>query len=102
VHVDADDEIDGLVITNARSFFDRDFVKLLIVSHTHRRSGIGRELLRAATATATTETVFASTNESNAAMRALFERERWTLSGVLTGIDEGDPELVFWRASRFA
>jgi ribosomal protein S18 acetylase RimI-like enzyme len=87
------------VITNTRSFFGRDFVKLLIVSRAHRRSGIGRELLGAATAAATTETIFASTNESNAAMRALFEREGWTLSGVLTGIDEGDPELVFYRTA---
>jgi hypothetical protein len=56
-------------------------------------------LLAAATDSATTATIFASTNESNAAMRALFERDGWTLSGVLTGIDEGDPELVFYRTS---
>jgi GNAT superfamily N-acetyltransferase len=94
-----DNEIDGFVITNAASFFGRDFVKLLVVSSSHRRSGIGSALLGAATATAITETIFASTNESNAAMRALFERDGWTLSGVLTGIDEGDPEMVFWRES---
>jgi ribosomal protein S18 acetylase RimI-like enzyme len=87
------------VITNARSFFGRDFVKLLVVSPTHRRSGIGSALLEAARATATTTTIFASTNESNTAMRALFERERWTLSGVLAGIDEGDPEMVFYRTA---
>jgi GNAT superfamily N-acetyltransferase len=99
VHSDADSKIDGFVITHARSFFGRDFVKLLVVSPTHRRSGIGSALLRAATAAATTATIFASTNESNAAMRALFEREGWTLSGVLAGIDEGDPELVFYRTT---
>jgi GNAT superfamily N-acetyltransferase len=89
--------MNGFVITNTRAFFGRDFVKLLVVSPAHRRSGIGSALLEAATATATTETIFASTNESNAAMRALFEREGWSLSGILTGIDEGDPELVFYR-----
>jgi ribosomal protein S18 acetylase RimI-like enzyme len=87
------------VITYPRSFFGRDFVKLLVVSTAHRRSGIGSALLEAAVATATTETIFASTNESNAAMQALFEREGWTLSGVLMGIDEGDPELVFYRTT---
>jgi GNAT superfamily N-acetyltransferase len=102
VHLDAAHEIDGFVITNARSFFGRDFVKLLVVSRTHRRSGIGRALLEAATATATTATIFASTNESNTAMRALFGREGWTLSGVLAGIDEGDPELVFYRTTNSA
>jgi hypothetical protein len=97
--VNVDNEIDGFVITNTRSFFGRDFVKLLVVSSAHRRSGIGHALLVAASATATTETIFASTNESNVAMRALFEREHWALSGVLTGIDEGDPELVFYRTT---
>jgi GNAT superfamily N-acetyltransferase len=72
-------------------------VKLLVVSAAHRRSGIGSALLNAATATSSTETIFASTNESNVAMHALFEREGWTLSGVLTGLDEGDPELVYYR-----
>jgi ribosomal protein S18 acetylase RimI-like enzyme len=97
VHSDVDNEIDGFVITNARSFFGRDFVKLLVVSRAHRRSGIGSALLGAVMAGATSETIFASTNESNAAMRALFERGGWSLSGILTGIDEGDPELVYYR-----
>jgi ribosomal protein S18 acetylase RimI-like enzyme len=97
VNVGSSGEIDGVVITNVRSFFGRDFVKLLVVAAQHRRAGIGRALLQAATATTGTDVIFASTNESNTAMRALFEREDWTLSGTLTGIDEGDPELVFWR-----
>jgi glycogen synthase len=54
-------------------------------------------LLEAAVSRANTDTIFSSTNESNIAMRALFERDGWTLSGVLNGIDEGDPEMVFWR-----
>jgi hypothetical protein len=29
-------------------------------------------------------------------MRSLLARGGWTFSGALTGIDEGDPELVFW------
>jgi ribosomal protein S18 acetylase RimI-like enzyme len=99
VHSEDGGVVDGFVITYPRSFFGRDFVKLLVVSGAHRRSGIGSELLGAAIASGTTETIFASTNESNAAMRALFEREGWTLSGVLMGIDEGDPELVFYRTS---
>jgi GNAT superfamily N-acetyltransferase len=74
-------------------------VKLLVVFSAHRRSGVGSALLRAATAAATTATIFSSTNESNVAMRALFEREGWTHSGVLTGIDEGDPEFVFYRTT---
>jgi hypothetical protein len=55
-------------------------------------------LLEAAVSGASTATIFSSTNESNVAMRALFEHDGWTLSGVLSGIDDGDPEIVFWRA----
>ena len=100
VDVDASDEVTGFVITNSRAFFGRDFVKLLIVAPTHRRAGIGRRLLEAAVSRANTDTIFSSTNESNVAMRALFERHGWTLSGILNGIDEGDPEMVFWRSVR--
>lgn len=87
-----------MVITDVRAFFGRDFVKLLIVAPTHRRTGIGRALLEASVSRAGSETIFSSTNESNNAMRALFEHDGWTLSGVLDGIDEGDPEMVFFRA----
>ena len=97
VHVDASNEVTGFIVTNTRAFFGRDFIKLLIVAPTDRRTGIGHRLLEAAVSRANTDTIFSSTNESNIAMRALFERDGWTLSGVLNGIDEGDPEMVFWR-----
>ena len=29
-------------------------------------------------------------------MRSLLEDEAWSFSGQLTGLDEGDPELVFY------
>jgi hypothetical protein len=57
-------------------------------------------LLEAAVSRAGTEVIFSSTNESNIAMRALFDHDGWTLSGVLSGIDEGDPEFVYWRGAR--
>ena len=97
VHIASNDDVDGFVVTSERSFFGRDFVRLLSVSASHQRSGIGSALLMAAVLQATTDVVFTSTNESNGAMRALLRRDNWTYSGTLTGLDEGDPELVFWR-----
>ena len=97
VHTTSTDDVDGFVVTSARSFFGRDFVRLLAVSASHRRSGIGSALLMAAVLQAATDVVFTSTNESNGAMRALLRRDNWTYSGTLTGLDAGDPELVFWR-----
>jgi hypothetical protein len=43
--------------------------------------------------------VFTSTNRSNTPMRTLLDRDGWSFSGELSGLDDGDPELVFWRRS---
>jgi hypothetical protein len=53
--------------------------------------------MRAALGNASTPRVFVSTNESNTPMRDLLHAEGWTSSGVLTGLDEGDPEHVFFH-----
>ena len=45
---------------------------------------------------ASTSRVFTSTNQSNAPMREL-RSEGWTASGVLSGLDDGDPEHVFFH-----
>jgi GNAT superfamily N-acetyltransferase len=87
----------GFVVVLPAHFFGRDFVELLIVDPAHRRSGIGRSLLREALATAGTAQVFTSTNASNRPMRALLTAEDWSFSGGLGGLDEGDPELVFYQ-----
>jgi hypothetical protein len=41
--------------------------------------------------------MFTSTNESNTPMRELLRSEGWSPSGVLAGLDEGDPEHVFFH-----
>ena len=95
--IGADDQgARGFVVMRPRHFYGRDFIDLLIVVPEHRRQGLGRELMRTAIAAAGTSTVFTSTNESNAPMRALLEAEGWSLSGKLDGLDEGDPELVYY------
>jgi ribosomal protein S18 acetylase RimI-like enzyme len=87
----------GFVVVLPAHFFGRDFVELLIVDPARRRSGIGRILLREALASAGTARVFTSTNASNRPMRALLAAEDWSFSGGLGGLDEGDPELVFYQ-----
>ncbi len=88
----------GFVIVLPAHFFGRDFIELLIVDPDHRRSGIGRILLREAVATAGTAQVFTSANTSNRPMRALLTSDDWSFSGGLGGLDEGDPELVFYKS----
>jgi ribosomal protein S18 acetylase RimI-like enzyme len=97
VHVTAG-SVTGFAVIRRANFFGRDFIELLVVSPRYRRSGIGRALLRAAVVGAATEQVFTSTNTSNMAMRSLLDDERWSVSGELDGLDEGDPELVFFKA----
>ncbi len=88
----------GFAVVKPAHFFGRDFIELIVVAAAHRRSGIGRILLREAVATAGTAQVFTSTNRSNRPMRALLAAEGWSFSGELDGLDEGDPELVFYES----
>jgi len=86
----------GYLVLHARAFFGRDFVDLLVVDPRYRRQGIGDELLRQAVKDSSTNRIFTSTNESNTPMVKLLERGGWEFSGRLEGIDEGDPEIVFF------
>ena len=90
-------QIVGFLALKPGHFYGRDFIDLLLVAPRWRRQGVGRALMRAALHNASTSRVFTSTNESNTPMRELLRREGWTPSGVLTGLDEGDPEHVFFH-----
>jgi GNAT superfamily N-acetyltransferase len=94
-----DGSVAGFAVVKPAHFFGRDFVELLMVDPARRRCGIGRDLLRAALAAAGTEQVFTSTNTSNQPMRSLLRAEGWSFSGELDGLDEGDPELVFYNTA---
>lgn len=89
-------QVVGYLILRTRGFFGRDFVELLVVTSMERRTGIASSLLREALAQSSTRETFTSTNKSNAAMIALLGKHNWTFSGQLDGIDEGDPECVFY------
>jgi GNAT superfamily N-acetyltransferase len=90
-------QIVGFIAVRPGHFYGRDFIDLLFVAQGSRRQGAGRALLRAALRGASTGRMFTSTNESNVPMRSLLHHEDWTPSGVLTGLDEGDPEHVFFH-----
>jgi ribosomal protein S18 acetylase RimI-like enzyme len=98
VHI-ASGAVTGFVIVKPVHFFGRDFIELLVVDPALRRSGIGRALLRHALGTAGTAQVFTSTNTSNQAMRSLLHSEGWSFSGELDGLDDSDPELVFYSTA---
>lgn len=78
-----------------RNFYNFPFVDLLVVAEAARRHGAGSALMAHCAATHDADRIFTSTNESNAAMRALLAKAGWRPAGVLHYLDPGDPELVF-------
>jgi GNAT superfamily N-acetyltransferase len=87
----------GYAVRRPTSFFGRDFVDLLAVAVNSRRQGVGSALLERAVHSSSTSRIFTSTNRSNAGMTELLTKAGWGFSGELEGIDDGDPELVFYR-----
>ena len=80
-----------LALTN--SFFGRPFVEMLMVDSDLRRHGYGQKLLEHAVAAH--PDLWTSTNQSNLPMLALLARAGFVRSGIVEGLDEGDPELIF-------
>jgi ribosomal protein S18 acetylase RimI-like enzyme len=83
-----------------RNFFGRDFVEMLHVAESARRRGIGDAILETIERGRSSDRIFTSTNESNAAMRALLSRRDYQQSGMILNLDPGDPELVFVKHLR--
>jgi ribosomal protein S18 acetylase RimI-like enzyme len=81
-------------------FFDRGFVKFLYVGSGFRRRGVASALLSALETKCTTPVIFTSTNESNLPMQNLLTKCGYQASGVVRGLDPGDPELFFRKHLR--
>lgn len=88
----------GVLTTN---FFARDFVALVFVAEQFRRKGVGDAILDTIERARRADRLFTSTNESNAAMRALLEKRGYKPSGTILNLDPDDPELVFVKFLRF-
>lgn len=92
-----DDLPEGYLVLSRRHFFGRDFVSLVAVKVSARRRGLASALFQAAETRATTRQLFTSTNRSNRAMRTLLESRGYQEAGVITHLDQDDPEIVFVR-----
>ena len=82
------------------SFFDRGFVWLLWVEETFRRKGVASALMRRAERDCPSDDLFTSTNLSNIPAQRLFEKLGYTRTGIVENLDEGDPEIFYFKRLR--
>lgn len=77
-----------------QSFFEHDFIPLIVVKASARRRGVATAIMRTLELQCQGK-LFTSTNTSNIAMRQLLGRLGYIESGRIENLDDNDPELVF-------
>jgi len=91
-----DEAVVGYVVLS-HNFYRNGFIEMLYVHSDYRRRGAGAALLRHIESTCRTPKLFTSTNLSNLAMQSLLAKLGYELSGVIHNLDEGDPEIVYFK-----
>ena len=74
-------------------YFSQDIYAL--VAAPLRGHGVGSALLLHATSCSAGARLFTSTNQSNASMQRLLAATGFQQCGIVHGLDEGDPELIY-------
>ena len=82
------------------TFYHQGCIDMLYVHSDHRRSGAGETLMRHMESLCRTPKLFTSTNLSNLPMQSLLAKMGYELSGVIHNLDEGDPEIVYFKLIR--
>ena len=95
----AGNEVIGYGVLNY-TFYNNGNIDMLYVHSDHRRRGAGTALLRHMESHCKTPKLFTSTNLSNLAMQSLLAKFEYVLSGVIHNLDEGDPEIVYFKRLR--
>lgn len=91
------DVIVGFLIYDV-NFFECAFISLIIVSPSSRRKGYASLLMDYMVSSSPTTKVFSSTNRSNINMQKVFEINGFIQSGVVENLDEGDPEIIYFKS----
>ncbi|MGD6879629.1 GNAT family N-acetyltransferase [Bacillus infantis] len=80
------------------NFFECTFISLIIVNPSSRRKGFASLLLDYMVSSSPTAKVFSSTNHSNINMQRVFEKNGFIQSGVVENLDDGDPEIIYFKS----
>ena len=83
-----------------RSLYEQPFISLLLVDQPRWRRGIGAALMRHIESICPEEKLFTSTNASNTPMQCLCEKLGFVRSGYIENLDDGDPEIVYFKRLR--
>ena len=86
----------GFVIFDYR-FFDQGWIELIIIDKEYRGKGIGVKAFDLICEQCKSDKVFTSTNRSNTPMQRALAKANFTFAGEINGLDEGDPELFYFR-----
>ncbi|MEM6844926.1 MAG: GNAT family N-acetyltransferase [Bacteroidota bacterium] len=92
----ADNRAVGFVIFDYR-FFDQGWIELIIVEEKYRGKGIGGQAMNLVCKRSETNKVFTSTNSSNTQMQKALTKVGFSFAGQINGLDEGDPELFYFK-----
>ena len=92
----ADKRAIGFILFDYR-FFGRGWIELIVVDEKHRGEGIGSKALELICLQSRTDKVFTSTNQSNTPMQKALSKAGYTYAGEIIGLDEGDPELFYFK-----
>jgi len=92
----SDNQVVGFLIFDYR-FFDQGWIKLIIIDEKYRGKGIGGKVFDLLCELCKTEKVFTSTNRSNTRMQKALVKANFIFAGELSGLDDGDPELFYYR-----
>ena len=79
------------------TFYSQGCIEMLYIAVRQRRRGAGTILLEHMERQCQTAKLFTSTNQSNVPMQTLLERHGYVLSGIIHNLDEGDPEVVYFK-----
>jgi ribosomal protein S18 acetylase RimI-like enzyme len=95
--VKENEDVAGFLIYDTH-FFGCTFISLVIVSPAKRRKGYASQLMNYLVRIAPTDKIFSSTNRSNVSMQKVFEANGFVESGIVENLDEGDPEIIYFKS----
>jgi GNAT superfamily N-acetyltransferase len=92
--------IDGTVVGYGvlnYTFYNNGCIDMLYIHSDHRQRGVATALIRYMESQCRTPKLFTSTNQSNLSMQSLLGKLGYESSGVIHNLDEGDPEIVYFK-----